>query len=69
MAESSGSSNNRRLLRLKLTDGHSDITAIEYSHIPTIPDDIVPSTKVFPFSMTIKIIADGLHSTIHRIGL
>lgn len=46
MAESSGSSNNRRLLRLKLTDGHSDITAIEYSHIPSIPDDIVPGTKV-----------------------
>ncbi|KAK4727552.1 hypothetical protein R3W88_032469 [Solanum pinnatisectum] len=46
MAESSGSSNNRRLLRLKLTDGHSEITAIEYSHIPSIPDDVVPGTKV-----------------------
>lgn len=53
MAESSGSSNNRRLLRLKLTDGHSEITAIEYSHIPSIPDDVVPGTKVLPFSMTI----------------
>ncbi|KAK6774380.1 hypothetical protein RDI58_029619 [Solanum bulbocastanum] len=46
MAESSGSSNNRRLLRLKLTDGHSEIIAIEYSHIPSIPDDVVPGTKV-----------------------
>ncbi|KAJ8527915.1 hypothetical protein K7X08_015366 [Anisodus acutangulus] len=46
MVESSGSSNNRRLLRLKLTDGHSEITAVEYSHIPSIPDDIVPGTKV-----------------------
>lgn len=53
MAESSGSSNNRRLLRLKLTDGQSEITAIEYSHIASIPDDVVPGTKVFLFSMTI----------------
>uniref|UniRef100_A0A3Q7JRH8 RecQ mediated genome instability protein 1 OB-fold domain-containing protein n=1 Tax=Solanum lycopersicum TaxID=4081 RepID=A0A3Q7JRH8_SOLLC len=46
MAENSESSNSRRLLRLKLTDGHSEITAIEYSHIPSIPDDVVPGTKV-----------------------
>lgn len=47
MADSSGNSNKRRLLRLKLTDGHSEITAVEYSHIPSIPDDIVPGTKVY----------------------
>ncbi|CAK9154429.1 unnamed protein product [Ilex paraguariensis] len=46
-AESLGNSNNhRRLLRLKLTDGHSEITAIEYSPIPSIPDNVVPGTKV-----------------------
>lgn len=48
MAESSGTSNNRRLLRLRLSDGHSEITAVEYSHIPSIPDDVVPGTKVIP---------------------
>lgn len=40
-------SNDRRLLRFGLTDGHTEITAIEYSHIPSIPDDIPPGTKVF----------------------
>lgn len=44
-----GSSGGRRLLRLCLTDGHSEITAVEYSHIPVIPDDVVPGTKVMPF--------------------
>lgn len=47
MADSSGNSSKRRLLRLKLTDGQSEITAVEYSHIPSIPDDIVPGTKVY----------------------
>ena len=40
-------SNDRRLLRFGLTDGHTEITAIEYSHIPSILDDIPPGTKVF----------------------
>ncbi|KAG8657420.1 tudor domain-containing protein 3 isoform X1 [Manihot esculenta] len=39
-------SGHRRLLKLSLTDGHSEITAIEYSHIPSIPNDLVPGTKV-----------------------
>lgn len=47
MDDSSGNSNKKRLLRLKLTDGQSEITAVEYSYIPSIPDDIVPGTKVF----------------------
>nr|GMC92225.1 tudor domain-containing protein 3 [Ipomoea batatas] len=46
MTESSGNTKNRRLLRLKLTDGHSEVTAIEYSYIPTIADDVIPGTKV-----------------------
>ncbi|XP_059638063.1 uncharacterized protein LOC132279993 [Cornus florida] len=46
VADSSGNSNNQRLLRLVLTDGHSEITAIEFSHIPSVPDDVVPGTKV-----------------------
>lgn len=33
-------------MRFILTDGHSDITAIEYSHIPSIADDVVPGMKV-----------------------
>lgn len=42
-------SGGRRLLRLCLTDGHSEITAVEYSHVPSIPDNVVPGTKVMPF--------------------
>lgn len=42
----SNSSGSRRLLRLGLTDGFTEITAIEYSNIPSISDDIVPGTKV-----------------------
>lgn len=42
----SGNSGSDRLLKLVLTDGHIEITAIEYSHIPSIPYDIVPGTKV-----------------------
>lgn len=46
MAEASENSGHRRLLQLKLTDGHSEINAIEYSHVPSLPDDISPGTKV-----------------------
>ncbi|KAL0358384.1 UNVERIFIED_CONTAM: Tudor domain-containing protein 3 [Sesamum angustifolium] len=42
----SGSSGNRRLLRLELTDGHSRITVVEYPHVPSIPEDVIPGTKV-----------------------
>lgn len=44
--EFSGNSGSRRLLRLTLTDGQSEITALEYFHIPSIPTDVVPGTKV-----------------------
>ncbi|KAB2613004.1 tudor domain-containing protein 3 [Pyrus ussuriensis x Pyrus communis] len=37
----------RRLLKLGLTDNHGEVAAVEYSHIPAIPDDVVPGTKVF----------------------
>lgn len=43
---SSSGSSGKRLLRLKLTDGHSDVVAIEYTHIPSIPDNVVPGTKI-----------------------
>ncbi|VFQ61153.1 unnamed protein product [Cuscuta campestris] len=46
MTESSGISKSRRLLRLKLTDGHHEVTAIEYSYISSIPEDVIPGTKV-----------------------
>jgi hypothetical protein len=42
----SRNSSGRRLLRLCLTDGHSEITAIEYTQIPFLPDNVVPGTKV-----------------------
>ncbi|CAK8534399.1 unnamed protein product [Lathyrus sativus] len=42
----SRNSSGRRVLRLCLTDGHSEITAVEYSHIPFIPDNVVPGTKI-----------------------
>lgn len=48
--EFSGNLGSNRLLKLVLTDGHIEITAIEYSHIPSIPYDVVPGTKVFLFS-------------------
>lgn len=46
----SGNSSSERLLRLTLTDGHSEVTAIEYTHIPAISNDVVPGTKVCLFS-------------------
>ncbi|KAL3642934.1 hypothetical protein CASFOL_013749 [Castilleja foliolosa] len=46
VVDASGNSGNRRLLKLKLTDGHSEITAIERCHVPSIPDDVSPGTKV-----------------------
>ncbi|KAK1417288.1 hypothetical protein QVD17_26414 [Tagetes erecta] len=46
ISESSGGSNGKRLVRLKLTDGHSDVNAIEFTHIPSLPDNVVPGTKV-----------------------
>ncbi|KAK7279599.1 hypothetical protein RJT34_24652 [Clitoria ternatea] len=36
----------KRLLRLCLTDGHSEITAIKYFHVPSIPDNMVSGTEV-----------------------
>ncbi|MED6197140.1 hypothetical protein PIB30_118168 [Stylosanthes scabra] len=42
----SRNSGDRRLLRLCLTDGHFEITAIEYSHILSIPDSVAPGTKI-----------------------
>lgn len=44
--EFSGNSGSRRLLKLTLTDGQSEITALEYSHIPSFPLDVVPGTKM-----------------------
>ncbi|RXI05842.1 hypothetical protein DVH24_017884 [Malus domestica] len=50
----------RRLLKLGLTDGHSE------SHIPEIPDDVVPGTKVFSttFTMNLEVLGHDL-----QIGL
>ncbi|KAL5078720.1 hypothetical protein RYX36_007141 [Vicia faba] len=42
----SKNSSGHRVLRFCLTDGHSEITAIEYSHIPFSHDNIVPDTKI-----------------------
>ncbi|ONK66545.1 uncharacterized protein A4U43_C06F9300 [Asparagus officinalis] len=36
----------RRLLRFVLTDGQSDVTAIEYAPIPSISEEIPPGTKI-----------------------
>ncbi|KAM1061786.1 hypothetical protein ACFX14_026116 [Malus domestica] len=38
-------SRSRRLLELGLRDGHGEVAAEEYSHIPATPDDVVPGTK------------------------
>ncbi|XP_043699331.1 tudor domain-containing protein 3 [Telopea speciosissima] len=42
----SRNSRDRRLLRFVLTDGNSEVVAIEYSPIVAIADDIVPGAKV-----------------------
>ncbi|XP_041008910.1 uncharacterized protein LOC121253081 isoform X2 [Juglans microcarpa x Juglans regia] len=42
----SRSSSSRRLLKLGLTDGHTEITAIEFAPVPLVPDDLVPGAKV-----------------------
>lgn len=34
---------------LEDTDGHYEITTVEYSHIPSIPNNVVLGTKVMPF--------------------
>ncbi|GLT28968.1 hypothetical protein SLA2020_038660 [Shorea laevis] len=62
MEEFSGNSRAHRLLRLCLTDGQTEITAIEYHHVPSIPNDIVPGTKV---RLENKII---IHSGIVRLN-
>jgi len=46
MADGGRSSSNRRLLKIVLTDGQSELSAIEYCPIPTISDNVVPGTKV-----------------------
>lgn len=45
----SRSSSSRRLLKLGLTDGHTEITAIEFAPVPSVPDDLVPGAKVVSF--------------------
>ncbi|GAB4828342.1 hypothetical protein Ancab_035339 [Ancistrocladus abbreviatus] len=45
-ADGSRGSSNRRLLKMALTDGQTEITAIEYSFISSLPDDVVPGTKI-----------------------
>lgn len=46
MDESSGNAGKRRMLRLNLTDGHSQLVAVEYSHVPSLPEDVIPGTKI-----------------------
>lgn len=55
VADASGTPGNRRLLRLKLTDGHSEINAVEYFNVPSIPDDVSPGTKVHLASLVIDL--------------
>ncbi|ESQ42012.1 hypothetical protein EUTSA_v10013545mg [Eutrema salsugineum] len=41
-----GSSSGKRVLKFALTDGKIEISALEYSHIPSISNDVTPGTKV-----------------------
>ncbi|KAL0887479.1 hypothetical protein Bca101_011462 [Brassica carinata] len=41
-----GSSTGKRVLKLVLTDGKIEISALEYSHIPSLNSDVTPGTKV-----------------------
>jgi len=45
--QGSGSTSGR-LLHLRLTDGHSFLTAIEYRSVPFLSVDVPPGTKVAP---------------------
>lgn len=54
----------RRLLKLGLTDGHSETAAIEYSYIPSIPDDVVPGTKVLSLDLCLL----SVHACFLTIG-
>lgn len=67
--EFSISSGDRRLLRLGLTDGHSDITAIEYSHIPFMADNVVPGTKVHDFLLHLLYLVDKRDDVIALLVL
>ncbi|XP_010925291.1 uncharacterized protein [Elaeis guineensis] len=40
------SQHHRRLLRFVLTDGHSEVIAVEYAPIPSITEEIIPGTKI-----------------------
>ncbi|KAL2927777.1 Tudor domain-containing protein 3, partial [Bienertia sinuspersici] len=44
--DGSRSSGSRRLLKLMLSDGQSEVTAVEYAPIPALSDNVVPGTKV-----------------------
>ncbi|XP_056846693.1 uncharacterized protein LOC108818020 isoform X2 [Raphanus sativus] len=41
-----GSSTGKRVLKLVLTDGKTEISALEFSHIPSLNNDVTPGTKV-----------------------
>ncbi|KAJ8442361.1 hypothetical protein Cgig2_018617 [Carnegiea gigantea] len=45
MADGGRSSGNRRLLKMVLSDGQSEVSAVEYCYIPSISDNVVPGTK------------------------
>ena len=43
----------RRLLRLNLTDGHTEVIAIEYTPMPSVNEAVIPGTKVpCPYSVS-----------------
>lgn len=46
-----GSSNGKRVLKFVLTDGKTEISALEYSHIPSINNMVSPGTKVLHINL------------------
>lgn len=41
------------MLKLVLTDGKIEISALEYSHIPSLNNDVTPGTKVLKISLNL----------------
>eukprot|EP00899_Mesostigma_viride_P020498 jgi/Mesvir1/2844/Mv13931-RA.1 len=50
----SGSSGRSRLLRIRLTDGHTTATAMEFKPLPNVTVDLVPGSKVSLGDVVVK---------------
>lgn len=53
------------MLKFALTDGKTEISALEYSHIPSINNDVTPGTKVLHLCLScIRRVSYGNANTV-----